>query len=205
MSTNTCIVNANGNILTPKGRLSFPALFEPRTMQDAEPGAVPKYSTSLLIPPDADISALKAAAGACAKEKWGDRLPPKLKSPFLRAGDMLRRDGSPLYPPEMAEWVVLRPSASRAIGIVDHTSHAVPKEKASEAYSGRWARISVRPFAYDKAGNRGVAFGLQAAQLLDHDTPMAGAATRAEDEFAPVAIAAAPGAASAASADDMWA
>jgi hypothetical protein len=204
--TNACVVAPNGNIHTPKGKLSFPSLVTPRTMRDASPDAIPKFSLSILIPPDADISALKKAAAECAQAKWGDKKPPKLKSPFLRAGDLLKADGEPLYPEDMAEWTVLRPSATKAVGVVDATAKLIPTERVDdEAYSGRWARVAVRPFAYDKAGNRGVSFGLQAAQLLDHDTPMAGSATRAEDEFAPVQIAAAPVTASAtASADDIW-
>lgn len=170
-----CRVSKSGNIITPKARLSFPTLFTAKTAPGADKA---KFGCSLLIPPDADISILIDAVKKCAKEKWGDKLPSKLKTPFLKAED---------YEYEGYEegWTVLRPNSLQKPGIVDGAGNNVSEE--SEVYPGRWCVASLRAFAYDTSGNRGVAFGLQNIQLLDHDEPIGGRA-RAEDEFEAVDV-----------------
>ena len=47
----------------------------------------------------------------------------------------------------------------------------IPITDEEEVYGGRWARAQVNAFAYDVGGNKGVAFGLNMIQLLDHDEP----------------------------------
>jgi hypothetical protein len=171
---NKCRVSKSGNIITPKLRLSFPQLFTAK----AAPGSDKlKFSCSGLIPPTADISLLRKAAEECAKEKWGDKMPSKLKAPFLKAEDYE-------YEGYEAGWILIRPTSLTKPGIVDAAGNNVDEE--SQVYPGRWAVFSLRPFAYDTNGNRGVSLGLQNVQLLDHDEPIGGRA-RAEDEFEPVA------------------
>jgi hypothetical protein len=169
-----CRVSKSGNIITPKGRLSFPQLFVAKSAPGSDKA---KFGCSILLPPTADIGLLKQAAEKCAKEKWGEKMPSKLKTPFLKAED---------YEYEGYEqgWVLLRPTSLTKPGIVDAAGNNVDED--SQVYPGRWAVLSLRPFAYDSNGNRGVSFGLQNVQLLDHDEPIGGRA-RAEDEFEPVA------------------
>lgn len=166
----TCRLTKTGNIITPKCRLSFPNLLEARTPPGSDKA---KFSVSMLIPPDADIALLKKAAAEAAKEKWGDKLPNKMKSPFLDAGDHE-------YEGYIAGWLLLRASSIQKPGIVN--ARGEPVSDDAEVYPGRWACVSLRPFCYDTNGNRGVSFGLQNVQLLDHDEPIGGRA-RAEDEF----------------------
>jgi hypothetical protein len=187
---NKCRVSKSGNIITPKGRLSFPQLFVAKKAPGADKE---KFGVSLLIPPTADLSLLVQAVKDCAKEKWGDKQPAKLKSPFLKAED---------YDREGYEkgWILIRPTSITKPGVVDATGANVVDE--SQVYPGRWASLSLRPFAYDTNGNRGVSLGMQNVQLLDHDEPIGGRA-RAEDEFEPVGdVAAASG--GAASADSVF-
>lgn len=170
-----CRVSKSGNIITAKGRLSFCAQL---TEAKADKKGKLKFGTSFLLPPTADLSILRKAAEDCAKEKWGDKLPAKLKSPFLKAEE---------YEYEGYEegWILIRPSSIQKPGIVDASGKNVDDD--SDVYPGRWAALSLRPFTYDVDGNRGVAFGLQNVQLLDHDTNIAGR-TRAEDEFEAVDV-----------------
>jgi hypothetical protein len=186
-----CRVSKSGNIITPKARLSFPQMFTAKTPPGSDKA---KFGCTLLIPPTADISLLIEAAKKCATEKWGAELPKKLKSPFLKAED---------YEYEGYEqgWVVLRPTSLQKPGLVDASGNNVDEE--SQVYPGRWCVASLRPFAYDTNGNRGVSFGLQNVQLLDHDEPIGGRA-RAEDEFEPVATAEAGAAGGKASADSVF-
>lgn len=171
-----CRVSQAGNIITPKARLSFPQVFTAK----AAPGSDKlKFSVSLLIPPTSDIGLLIDAVKKTAAEKWGDKLPAKLKSPFLKAEDFE-------YDGYEEGWVLLRATSLQKPGIVDATGQNCDEE--SQVYPGRWCVASLRPFAYDTNGNRGVSFGLQNIQLLDHDDPIGGRA-RAENEFEPVEVA----------------
>ena len=50
----------SGRVNTPKGRLAFVQIAEPKLKKDAKPGAKPKYSIAILMPKGADLTALKA-------------------------------------------------------------------------------------------------------------------------------------------------
>jgi hypothetical protein len=56
----------------------------------------------------------------------------------------------------------------------------------ADFYPGCYARATVRPFWYDTAGNKGVAFGLQNIQKLADGEPLGGRVV-ASKEFEPVA------------------
>lgn len=168
---NTCRETKTGNILTPKARMSYPNLLEARAMEGAEP----KYSVSLLVPPSADLTLLKQAALKCAKEKWGENMPKSLKSPFLDAEE--KGEGKEGYE---AGWALLRPSTKQKPGVVDARGANITDE--GDIYPGRWCVASLRPFAYDVNGNKGVSFGLQNVQVLDHDDPIGGR-SRPDDDF----------------------
>jgi len=182
----------SGNFRVP-GRISYPTVFTPKAQSD-QPGAKLKYSCALLIPPGVDLTELKAAATAKAKETLGAKAAG-CKSPFL----------NPLekgYDEEFKGWTLLRMSSDMKPDIVgpnpkDHI------EEPREVYPGRWARISTNPYAYNKNGNKGVTFGLNNIQLLDHDEPIAGGRTRAEDDFEAVEVAS--GGAKTGAADDVFA
>lgn len=184
MTMNTCRVLASGNIVTCRGKLTFPALLKARANPN-NPGAEPKFSTGILIPANSNIDVLKQAAEAVAREKWGDKMPSKLRSPFLVAGEIEGAKGK-TYPDEFDNWILIRCNSTYGPDIIDGAGNKVDEER--EIYSGRWARLSVRAFAYENSGNRGVSFGLQNVQLLEHDTALGGSRARAEDEFEPVNV-----------------
>lgn len=158
-------------IMTPKFRVAFPEVFTPRAFQS---GQEPKYSVTMLFDGDADLAALKQMAKDVAAEKWpGKKLPKGLKSPF-RDGDEVEWDG-------FAGCTFVRATSKYQPGIVGRdASRAIVK--AEEFYAGCYARATVNCFAYDTAGNKGVAFGLQNIQFLEHGEPFTGR-TNAEDDF----------------------
>jgi len=173
---NKCRVAASGNIISPKCRLSFPKLF---VAEEFEPGDGKKFfSASLLIPPSADLDLLLKATKQTAIEKFGEKLPPKLKSPFLKAEEV----------PSSADfegWTLMRVKSKAKPGIVDASGKNIEDE--SDVYAGRWACVSLRPYAYDHPkGGKGVSFDLQNVQLLDHDEVLGRGHARAENEFEPV-------------------
>jgi Protein of unknown function (DUF2815) len=174
-----------GNIVTSEVRFSFPHLFEPAKAQGA---AEAKYSLSLLFPHpsklsgkaledyNACITALKAAAQQAAKDKWGDKLPTKLKTPFLDQGD---------YEYEGYEKgaILIRVTSKQKPGIVD--AKVQPIIDSSQIYPGCYGKVSIRAFAYDQNGNRGISFGLQNVQKTRDGESIGGRASP-ESDFAPV-------------------
>ena len=155
-------------VMSPKFRLSFPDLLKPRAFQ----GQDPKYSISMLFPPDADLSELKKKATEAAKEKWADKIPKNLNKPF--------RDASELdYDGYEDGWILIRASSQNKPGIVDEDR--IDVIDPGEIYPGRWARAILVPFAYDTAGNKGVSFGLRGVQLLDHDDQFGGGGFNSDD------------------------
>lgn len=191
MDFNTCRETAAGNIVTPKCRLSYPNIFSTNPRAKTKDGKE-KYTCSLLIPPSADISLLKQAAGRAAVEEFGEEKVKNLKelkkfnTPFLDAFEKTRTEKNPAGDEQFKGWTMIRVTSVQKPGVVDASANNVDDE--SQVYPGRWACVSVRPFVYPArdGGNAGVSFGLQNIQLMDHDTPLAGSAVRAEDEFSPV-------------------
>lgn len=177
--------SVGGNVITPKAKISYPYLLEPNPRAKTHDGKS-KYTTSILIPPGADITLLKQAAEKAAREEFGERLEGlissgKFKSPFLDAYAKSKTEKNPGGDEWAKGWVLIRSSSIQKPGVVDHMNNNV--DDASQIYPGRWACISLRPFTYSTDGNIGVSFGLQNVQLLDHDDPIAGTAVRAENEF----------------------
>ena len=171
----TCAETKAGTMLLPAGRLSYPNLFKARAME-GEPEDKAKFSTSLILPPDSDLSLAVAWVEKIAKEKWGNNIG-KVRKPFLKHAE--KTEDAQLaadYP------VLIRMSSSQKPNVIFGNFEAcnIP----DEVYPGRWARVSVRAYAWEhKANGRGVSFGLSNVQLLDHDERIGGGRAKVEDEF----------------------
>lgn len=191
MSTDTVTPSKSATdpckVMTPEGRVSFPAVFEARA---AVEGQAPKFSIVLLFPKTTDLATLKAACTAAVKAKWGDKPPKGLRSPF-RDGDEKDLDG-------YAGMIYLTASSQDRPGLVDARVQPIGPERKDAFYPGCYARATLRAFAYDKNGNRGVSFALQNIQKL-RDGDAFGSKRKAEDDFEAVAGAAAAAEGSAAS------
>jgi hypothetical protein len=157
--------------MTPEFRASFPNVFTARSDFD---GQEPKFSIVMLFDKKTDISALKKLCEQAVKEKWGDKVPKNLRSPF-RDGDTDKPDMD-----GYAGCVFVRASSKGRPGLVD--ASVTPIVNQEDFYAGCYARATVNAFAYDKAGNQGVAFGLQNVQKLRDGEPFSGR-TKAEDDF----------------------
>lgn len=178
-----CRKSAAGNIITPKARMSFPELFEPSYDMGKTEGKK-KYRLTLIIPADADITLLKTAAAEVVKAKYGEKIPANLRSPFLKGGEI---DSAGCE----EGMTVIRSSTTSKPNVINAKAENVSDE--SEVYGGRWCVASLSPYVYEirdpKSNaviNRGVSFGLQNVQLLDHDEPLGRKRVKAEDEFAPI-------------------
>ena len=181
-------------IVTPEFRASFVYVFRPGKPDDH---GKQKYAVTMLFPANADLSAMKKAAQAALIAKWGPdstKWPANLRSPF-------RDQGEKQFEGYVKGCKFVTASSDRRPGIVDQNVQPILDE--SKIYSGCWCRASVRAFAYEAKGNRGVSFGLQNIQLIRDDEPLAGR-SKPEDDFQPVEVPAGAGAAVGASANALF-
>lgn len=163
----------SGKIRTPAFRVSFPYLFEPKPGPD---GKNPKYRMTLLFPKNTDLSILKEALKDSIKERWGDKAPKGLRNP-IRDGDEKSLDGYEDHffinvTSTMKPDIIARNGAEITAGDIDDDGF----------YAGCYARCTLSVYSYDKAGNKGVAFGLQNVQKLAEGEPFSGR-TKAKDDF----------------------
>lgn len=151
-------------VMTPEFRVSFPAIFKPISFEGGEA----KYKINMMFPKGTDLSAMKAIAKAAIETKWPDaaKRPKDLRNPF-RDGDVEKPDW-----PEYADTIFVSASSKMKPGLVDQNVQPIIEE--SEFYAGCYARATVTAFAYDVAGNKGVAFGLQNVQKIKDGEPFSG-------------------------------
>lgn len=169
--------NVSTKVITGKVRFSYAHVFEPVAMAE---GQDPKYQVSLIIP-KSDLKTLEKiekaieAAKVVGKDKISKngKLMPGLKMP-LRDGDEDRPDN-----PEYADSMFINCSSKLKPGIVD--KDLVPIMSQDEFYSGCYGRASINFYAFNNAGNRGIACGLNNLQKLADGEPLAGGSTAEED------------------------
>jgi hypothetical protein len=143
---------------------------------EGEPEDKAKFSTSLIMPPDVDLSIAVKWVEKAATERWGTNIG-KVKKPFLKHAEKTEDK-------ELAEKFpfLVRMSSSSKPNVIFGNGEAcsIP----DEVYPGRWARVSVRVYCWEhKANGRGASFGLGNVMLLDHDDRIGGGRAKVEDEF----------------------
>lgn len=171
------------NVVTPKFRASYPKLFKAELNKLSNKM---EYSVVALFKKGEDLSALKKAVEECLVEKLGadkSKWPKKLKTPFRDQGEKELDDGSmPVGYEKGAIFMTLK--SSQKPGIVDKDVQPILDE--NEIYAGCYLKASVRPYYYDQAGNKGVAFGLQNIQKVADGEPLGGSRVSADQEFKPI-------------------
>lgn len=180
-------------VTTPKFRLSFPNLDQPRGFEGQEP----KYSITMLFPKDTDMSWLKNKVVECVTARFGPdktKWPKGLKNP-IRDGD---EQESPLKGYEGHYFVAAR--SKDKPGVVDAKCNDIIDVR-TEVYAGCYARATIALYYYDKAGNKGVGIALNNVQKLGDGEPFSGKRD-AKSDFDAVEGSAEP--ANAASGDDLF-
>ncbi len=170
------------NLVTPEFRASFVHLTKPRSGDPNNPDGEKKYSLSVVLEMDNPAHAkflkeLEKVVDATAKDKFGGKLPKKLKRPFRDGDEEENR-------PELAGCVFFSCSAKEEFrpDIVDADLQAVIDPK--ELYSGMYCRVSLRPYAWDHpTGGKGVSLGLGNVQKTKDGEPLSGGGVKAESEF----------------------
>lgn len=170
--------NVSTKVITGKVRFSYAHVFEPVAMTEGQDA---KYQVSLIIP-KSDLKTLEKiekaieAAKVVGKDKISKngKLMPGLKMP-LRDGDEDRPDN-----PEYADCMFINCSSKMKPAIVDKDLNPIMSQ--DEFYSGCYGRASINFYAFNNAGNRGIACGLNNLQKLADGEPLAGGAS-AETDF----------------------
>lgn len=179
-------------VLTGEVRLSYANLTQPRTPQG---GGDPKYSVTLLIQKTdvktkADIdSSIRAAIQEGISKKWNGKQPPQIHTP-IHDGDGKKENGEPFGDECHGCWVISASSKQKP-EVVEQS--LAPIINASDIYSGMYARVTIRFFAYDSNGKRGIGCGLGNVMKTRDGEPLSGHSS-AESDFADIAQAPAPAA-----------
>lgn len=166
-------------VITPQAILSYPHLFEP----NLPPGATePVYSCALVFEKGTDLSELKKAALAAAQEKFGNKAEALIRDGKLRLP--FRNDVEEKGYPSGSVFMNVKNKAKP--GIVSTypgpDNKPTPIDDPSAMYAGCKVRASLRAYAYDVSGNKGVAFSLGNIQKLADGDRLDGR-VKAEDEF----------------------
>lgn len=174
-------------IITPEAILSYPHLVKP---QAAEEGGKEKYSASFVFPKGTDLSGMKKAMIAAAKEKFGDKGVEMLRKKTLRSP--FRDDPEDVAKKGYAEGsVFVNARSDRKPGVVsvykdpkNPTKPAViPDDQVEEAlYPGSVVKGSLVAFYYERKGNKGIGFALNNIQKVREGDRL-DSRVNAQDEF----------------------
>ena len=168
-----------GSLVTGKVRFSYVSVFEPRSVNGGEE----KYSATLLIP-KADTKTyqdIMTEINKCLQESLAEvfkGVMPANPSIPIYDGDGVRQSGEAFGPECKGCWVISAKSNS-APEVVD--ANVQPIISKNEFYSGCYGRASLRFYAYNKNGNKGIGCGLGNVQKLEDGQPLDGRTTAAED------------------------
>jgi len=184
-------------VLTGESRLSYAHLVLPAVSRNAPAGTEPKYSVTILLPKNdpatkANIDAsMEAAIQIGITGIWGGRRPPMLGTPKFPGyeypkigipiydGDGLRSTGEEFGDECKGHWVLTASSKNKpgVVGMDNVNQELAP----SDIYSGMYARVTIRFFAYENSGNKGVGCGLGNVLKTRDGEPLAGGASAASD------------------------
>ena len=174
--------------VTPEFRVSFPAVFAPK--QVGGQGDF-KFSISMLFPKTTDLSEIKALIKAAVIEKWG---PDQAKWPTkivdgkkVSAIRMPLRDGSEKSYEGYDDTIVFGTASSKQRPGLVGPDAKTPIIDANDFAGGDYARAKISVYAYDKAGNKGVSFGLRHVQKIKDGVRFSGAG-KAEDAFDAISV-----------------
>lgn len=186
-------------IITPEFRVSFPAVFEARKVNQNDPNEKPKFSVMMLFRTAESeaskklgekvvkIDEIKEAVRKVLFNKFGEAWrqevekrkgdgTPLIRLPFKDGNAPEKRDKDGFGPGV----IYCSATSLQRPGLID----AQKKEilNASEFYGGCYARAELNPFFYSVLGNQGVSLGLQNLQKIRDGEPFSGK-SKAEDAF----------------------
>jgi hypothetical protein len=175
----------NGTIITPWFRGAFMSIWEyEKPMKDDEEPS--KHSVTMLFDRDeVDLGIVKEAMGKLLKERFpklaGKKLPDDFKNP-IRNGDDKDYEG-------FAGCDFVKATTKKTVAVYDQATNRVAKPSKGEndpIYSGAYYIACISPWAFDKAGARGMGFNLISLQKICDGDSFAGAGGSDGSEFGTV-------------------
>ena len=159
----------NEQILTPKFRVCFPQLFVPKRFEES---GKELYSVMAVFPKSTDLSSIKQLAEDAFRKRFPNGARAS-RNP-IRDGNEMVADWGDMF---KDTWFI-RLSSQYQPTVVDRERK--PIADRSHVYSGCYARAAIHAYAYDVKGNRGVAFGFEAIQIVEDGEPLSGGAAAAK-------------------------
>ena len=173
-------------VLTGECRLSYAHLSEPYAH---EQGQEEKYSVTLLIPKSdaatkADIdNAIRAATEEGITRSWNGQRPAMPAIPIYD-GDGTRPNGEPFGAECKGCWVMTAGCKADKKPEVVHISNIRSRLAPADIYSGMYARVTIRFYAYNRSGKRGIGCGLGNVLKTREGEPLSAGHSSAESDFA---------------------
>jgi hypothetical protein len=161
-----------GTLVTPKARLAFASLHEPK--EDMQ-GELKYQATFLFDEQDVDLELMRKVAKEILKGKY-----PKANFDL----DSLFRDGDEkgdLDGFAGMTFVSTRANVGYAPVIYDQKVRVVAPDEIPGVASGDYVLGILRPYAWVFKGKTGVSFGLVGVQLVEHGTRFAGGKVAVDD------------------------
>ena len=171
----------SNTIVTGEVRLSYVNVFEPRANQN---GGDPKYQVTVLLPKSDTVTKanidreIQAELQNGVATKFGGQMPAMPAIPIHDGDGRRPNNGEPFGEECRGCWVFTASSKQRP-EVVDENCQ--PILSATSVYSGCYGRVSIRFFAYNQAGKKGIGCGLGNVQKLRDGEPLGGGSTAAQD------------------------
>ncbi len=185
-------------VLSPIFRVSFPSVFEPAKPMEGSEGKRLKYEATMVFRPgDFDAAdktrfneMVEILDAACQKafKKGYRELDGSYKKAFRKGEEKAHLSG-------FGEGTVFAKCSSfmkPGVYKQDGATKFLDSEQ-EKFYPGCYARATVTAYTYNKAGNKGVAFGLQNIMFVE-DGDRLDSRTDGKEDFGEVAVASAPAA-----------
>lgn len=172
-------------VMTPIGFLYFPSLFKPKGNKQV-PTQAPRFSGMLLF----DNSGVQSTAYQGLRQGVFNAIVEKFGAAKANDANFVRGLRLPFRPASEKQYdgfadgeifISAWSPAEQKPGLIDLGGNTITDEAA--VFGGQLARFTVRPFAYDTSGNKGVGLILEHVQIVKFDMPRRDGGVSAEDAF----------------------
>ncbi len=174
-----------GRVMLSNVRLSFPNLFEAKTVAGE---GEPRYSAALMLETDhPQLAAVNKAIEAIAAEKWNKTAAATLAG-LRKTGKVALHDGDekPQYDGFPGNWFISASAKPNARPTVVDANRAPLTEKDGKPYAGCYVNASVEFWAQDNQWGKRINCTLRGVQFLRDGDAFSAGRPADSDEFADV-------------------
>lgn len=162
---NAFVKKADGSLLTPKFRVSFPYVFQPN-----DDG---KYGCVMIFSGDVDFTPLEELIEETIAAKWPKGAPEGLMTPILDGADADREEYA-------GNFYINGKCGKYKPGVCDQA--LVEITDPEEFYPGCYARATITCYAWSFKGKNGVSVNIRNIQKLEDGEPLV-SRVRPDDDF----------------------